>query len=419
MKITRAVVPSLFTVLNMFCGFLSLIHSSQGEFTSACWFIILAAGFDAFDGIMARITKSSSEFGVQIDSLSDVVSFGAAPAFLAYRLSLSSIGSMGVLLSSLVMIFGGLRLARFNVQLTGFDKDFFLGLPIPASAITVASFTLSFTTPGGTLTPLAAALFPWMLAGLSLLMVSKVRYDTLPRISRRAIKREPWKFIFASITPSPPDIRRLLCGVGSLVHDRDMVSRAMTIEIREGRGVGPNKDHIFLHLDHLDPKVLHERLPGISETAKIFAGVDVTKQPIPVLPTVHYNMGGIPTNYMGEAVTLKDGNPDAVIPGLMAVGEAACVSVHGANRLGSNSLIDLVVFGKAAGAQAAKVINATVQNAWVITYLLVWFGYAASGTGGLHSTRIHRLRGKGHRALATTCGPGPRRKLPSPGADLL
>ena len=197
MKITRAVVPSLFTVLNMFCGFLSLIHSSQGEFTSACWFIILAAGFDAFDGIMARITKSSSEFGVQIDSLSDVVSFGAAPAFLAYRLSLSSLGSMGVLLSSLVMIFGGLRLARFNVQLSGFDKEFFLGLPIPASAITVASFTLSFTTPAGTLQPVAAALFPWMLAGLSLLMVSKVRYDTLPRISRRAIKKEPWKFIFA------------------------------------------------------------------------------------------------------------------------------------------------------------------------------------------------------------------------------
>src|ERR1700758_2150340 len=130
---------------------------------------------------------------------------------------------------------------------------------------------------------------------------------------------------------------------------RDMVSRAMTIEIREGRGVGPKKDHIFLHLDHLDPKVLHERLPGISETAKIFAGVDVTKQPIPVLPTVHYNMGGIPTNFFGEAVTVDGDNPDAVIPGLMAVGEAACVSVHGANRLGSNSLIDLVVFGRAVG----------------------------------------------------------------------
>jgi succinate dehydrogenase / fumarate reductase flavoprotein subunit len=138
---------------------------------------------------------------------------------------------------------------------------------------------------------------------------------------------------------------------------RDVVSRAMTIEIREGRGVGPSKDHIFLHLSHLDPKIIHERLPGITESARIFAGVDVTKEPIPVLPTVHYNMGGIPTNYHGEALTLRDGNPDTVIPGLMAVGEAACVSVHGANRLGSNSLIDLVVFGKAAGMQAAKSIT--------------------------------------------------------------
>jgi len=135
---------------------------------------------------------------------------------------------------------------------------------------------------------------------------------------------------------------------------RDVVSRAMTIEIREGRGVGPNKDHIFLHLSHLDPKIIHERLPGIAESARIFAGVDVTKQPIPVLPTVHYNMGGIPCRYTGDAVTLKDGNPDTPVQGLMAVGEAACVSVHGANRLGSNSLIDLVVFGKAAGAQAAE-----------------------------------------------------------------
>jgi len=135
---------------------------------------------------------------------------------------------------------------------------------------------------------------------------------------------------------------------------RDVVSRAMTIEIREGRGVGPNKDHIHLHLSHLDPKVIHERLPGISESARIFAGVDVTKEPIPVLPTVHYNMGGIPCAYTGDALTLTSGNPDTVVQGLMAVGEAACVSVHGANRLGSNSLIDLVVFGKAAGMQAAK-----------------------------------------------------------------
>lgn len=143
---------------------------------------------------------------------------------------------------------------------------------------------------------------------------------------------------------------------------RDVVSRAMTMEIREGRGVGKNKDHIFLHLDHLDPKILHERLPGISESAKIFAGVDVTKQPIPVLPTVHYNMGGIPTNYHGEVVTLKDGNPDSVVPGLMAVGEAACVSVHGANRLGSNSLIDLVVFGRAAAIRAAQVVDKNAKH---------------------------------------------------------
>ena len=138
---------------------------------------------------------------------------------------------------------------------------------------------------------------------------------------------------------------------------RDVVSRSMTIEIREGRGVGPNKDHIYLHLDHLDPAVIHQRLPGISESAKVFAGVDVTKQPIPVLPTVHYNMGGIPTNVHGEVVTRDGKNPDAVVPGLMAVGEAACVSVHGANRLGSNSLIDLVVFGRAAGLRAAQVVE--------------------------------------------------------------
>jgi succinate dehydrogenase / fumarate reductase flavoprotein subunit len=138
---------------------------------------------------------------------------------------------------------------------------------------------------------------------------------------------------------------------------RDVVSRSMAMEIREGRGVGEHKDHIFLHLDHLDPKILHERLPGITETAKTFAGVDLTRQPIPVIPTVHYNMGGIPTNYHGEVVTLKDGKPDAIVPGLFAVGEAACVSVHGANRLGSNSLIDLVVFGRAAGLRLAEVVK--------------------------------------------------------------
>ncbi len=138
---------------------------------------------------------------------------------------------------------------------------------------------------------------------------------------------------------------------------RDVVSRAMTIEIREGRGVGPLKDHIYLHLEHLGADVINERLPGIAESAKIFAGVDVTKEPIPVIPTVHYNMGGIPTNYHGEVVTLKNGNPETIVPGLMAIGEAACVSVHGANRLGSNSLLDLVVFGRAAAIRAAEIIK--------------------------------------------------------------
>ncbi len=143
---------------------------------------------------------------------------------------------------------------------------------------------------------------------------------------------------------------------------RDVVSRCMTMEIREGRGVGAKGDHIFLHLDHLPPETLHQRLPGISESARIFAGVDVNKAPIPVLPTVHYNMGGIPTNYWGEVIAPKDGDPDAIVPGLMAIGEAGCASVHGANRLGSNSLIDLVVFGRAAGIKAAEVVDSKSAN---------------------------------------------------------
>ena len=143
---------------------------------------------------------------------------------------------------------------------------------------------------------------------------------------------------------------------------RDLVSRAMTMEIREGRGVGKDKDHIFLHLDHLDPKVLASRLPGISETAMIFSGVDLTKDPIPVLPTCHYNMGGVQTNYHGEVLTKEGDNPDKVVPGLMAVGEAACVSVHGANRLGSNSLIDLVVFGRAAGLRVKETCTPNLEQ---------------------------------------------------------
>jgi succinate dehydrogenase / fumarate reductase flavoprotein subunit len=162
---------------------------------------------------------------------------------------------------------------------------------------------------------------------------------------------------------------------------RDVVSRAMTIEIREGRGVGEHKDHIFLHLEHLGAEVIHERLPGIAETAKIFAGVDVTKQPIPVLPTVHYNMGGVPANFHGEVVTLKNGDAESVVPGLMAVGEAACVSVHGANRLGSNSLLDLVVFGREAARHCAATLKPGTQHRPL-----------AKDAGDLAVSRIDRLR---------------------------
>ncbi|MCH8520975.1 succinate dehydrogenase flavoprotein subunit [Glycocaulis sp.] len=185
---------------------------------------------------------------------------------------------------------------------------------------------------------------------------------------------------------------------------RDVVSRSMTIEIREGRGVGPNKDHIFLHLDHLDPKVLHERLPGISESAKIFAGVDVTREPIPVLPTVHYNMGGIPTNYHGEVLTKVGGDPDHVVPGLMAVGEAACVSVHGANRLGSNSLIDLVVFGRAAGLRCAETTQSGANQAELPKdageATLARFDRFRNASGG---TPTARLRLDMQRAMQENC----------------
>src|SRR5690606_3511514 len=185
---------------------------------------------------------------------------------------------------------------------------------------------------------------------------------------------------------------------------RDVVSRAMTIEIREGRGVGRNKDHIFLHLDHLDPDTLHERLPGISESAKIFAGVDVTHEPIPVLPTVHYNMGGIPTNFHGEALTKVDGNDDTIIPGLMAVGEAACVSVHGANRLGSNSLTDLVVFGRAAAHRCAEVVTPGEKHADLpadsADFALSRLDHFRHASGG---TPTAELRLKMQKVMQTNC----------------
>jgi succinate dehydrogenase / fumarate reductase flavoprotein subunit len=185
---------------------------------------------------------------------------------------------------------------------------------------------------------------------------------------------------------------------------RDVVSRSMTIEIREGRGVGPKKDHMFLHLDHLDPKILHERLPGISESAKIFAGVDVRKEPIPVLPTVHYNMGGIPTSYHAEVLTKKGTDNDAVVPGLMSIGEAACVSVHGANRLGSNSLIDLVVFGRAAGLRCAELIHAGEAQpelpAGAGDNALERLDRFRSARGG---TPAAELRGKMQRVMQANC----------------
>ncbi len=173
---------------------------------------------------------------------------------------------------------------------------------------------------------------------------------------------------------------------------RDMVSRSMTLEIREGRGVGPEKDHILLDLTHLGTDVIHEKLPGIAETAKIFAGVDVTKQPIPVLPTVHYNMGGVQTNFHGEVVTLKNGDPDSVVQGLYAIGEAACVSVHGANRLGSNSLLDLVVFGRAVANRCGETIKpgATLmqQQASITEKALANFDRVRHASGGTPTAQI-------------------------------
>ena len=173
---------------------------------------------------------------------------------------------------------------------------------------------------------------------------------------------------------------------------RDVVSRAITMEIREGRGVGPEKDHMHLKVDHLGTEVLDERLPGITETARIFAGVDASKEPIPVIPTVHYNMGGIPCVYTGETVTVRDGDPDSVVPGLMSVGEAACVSVHGANRLGSNSLLDLVVFGRAAAQRCAEIVEAgaphkPMQNG-VLDKSLAWFDRLRHAKGATPTAAI-------------------------------
>jgi CDP-diacylglycerol--serine O-phosphatidyltransferase len=194
MKITRAVVPSLFTTLNIFCGFLSIVHISQSHFHTAAWFIILAAIFDSLDGVMARITRSSSQFGVELDSLADVVSFGVAPSFLVYQVHLYTLDNWGIMIAAMPVVFGAIRLARFNVQLVGFDKEYFNGLPIPMQAITVCAFILQYYgletgLIGWTKTALIA-----LTVLLSLLMVSHIKYDTMPKLSKRQIKAHPWKF---------------------------------------------------------------------------------------------------------------------------------------------------------------------------------------------------------------------------------
>ncbi len=199
MRITRAVVPSLFTVLNMFCGFYAIISTHNSDYHTAIWLIVLAAVFDAVDGIVARLLKSSSQFGVEIDSLSDLVSFGVAPAFLVYHVALYEMSGVGIFLSSLLMIFGGIRLARFNVQLVGFDKSYFTGLPIPASAMTVCSFIYEWYNPTAGLGSTARMLLPYLVVGISLLMVSHVKYDTLPKFSFKNIKKSPIKFSLFSL----------------------------------------------------------------------------------------------------------------------------------------------------------------------------------------------------------------------------
>lgn len=191
MKITRAVVPSLFTVLNAFCGFLSILQAHQNNIEMAAWFIVLAGVFDTLDGVMARITRSSSQFGVELDSLADVVSFGAAPSFLVYQAHLSTLGNLGVIISGMPLVFGAIRLARFNVQLVGFEKDYFKGLPIPAQAIAICAFLLQYSTEQFGLNGWTSDGLAVLVVVLSLLMVSKVRYDTLPKFTKKGIKAHP------------------------------------------------------------------------------------------------------------------------------------------------------------------------------------------------------------------------------------
>lgn len=194
LKITPSVIPNLFTALNMFSGFLSIIYTSQNNFVYAGWLIIVAAIFDTLDGLMARLTKSSSELGVELDSLSDVISFGAAPSFMIYKFYFYQFDTIGIIISSLPLIAGGFRLARFNVQLIGFEKKHFTGLPIPSAALTLATFVLSFRKNGSEY--LYDMILLPMVIIISFLMVSKVRYETLPKFSLQTIKEKPVQFIF-------------------------------------------------------------------------------------------------------------------------------------------------------------------------------------------------------------------------------
>jgi len=195
LKVTRAVVPSLFTTLNLYCGFLSIVEASRGQVENAAWFIILAGIFDSLDGVMARITRSSSQFGVELDSLADVVSFGAAPSFMIWKASIESLGSAGLIVAAFPMVFGAIRLARFNVQLVGLDKDHFKGLPIPMQAITLCAFMLQYFTPEYGLNGLAKQALPYLTVLLGLLMVSRVRYETFPQLSKKGIVGHPWKVV--------------------------------------------------------------------------------------------------------------------------------------------------------------------------------------------------------------------------------
>lgn len=197
LRITPSVVPNLFTSLNMFCGFFSIINAYQGNFDYACWLIFVAALFDALDGAVARLTNSSSELGVELDSLSDIVSFGAAPSFLLYTTYYYQLSTIGIILTSLPLVAGGFRLARFNVQLAGFEKTFFTGLPIPSSALTIVSFILAFYTDG--FTDFYSNFIIPMTLVLSYLMVSRIKYDTLPKFSVQSLKENPASYIFIFI----------------------------------------------------------------------------------------------------------------------------------------------------------------------------------------------------------------------------